>query len=1034
MPSRRPRLQLPLRLSLLYAASALLWIVGSDLILGRLLDFPPSMAVINLAKGFLFVVLTSVLLWAFLRRWLRDEADARAQAEEVARKLQTIFETSSDGIVVLENGRFVSGNPRALDLFGVSEQDFVGRQLAEFSPEAQPDGQSSRQAIQVRIDAALQGKPQCFFWHHRRQDGTVFTAEINLRACHMGDRSVLLAALRDITERLRAENALRDSEERLRRLYESMSEGLALHEIVNQANGVAVDYRILDVNPAYERITGLDRFSVVGKLASEAYQTSPPPHLETYAAVATSGQATSFESFFEPWGKDFIVSVFCPRHGQFATVFADISERKDAERQVVLLNQVFTLISRVNEAIVRLSDRQTLFQETCRIAADLAQFELAWVGWWDGAAGELRPVASAGHEEGFLTGTGAGEHSCSQSRRPVETVVQESRVVLCQDIEQDPDTQPWRAAALARNYRSFISLPLKQGGVTVGAFTVYANVPRFFSAIVTESLIEVAADVSFALDLFERNRQREVERQQLRLQNSALEAAANAIVITDRAGLVQWANDAFTRLSGYKREEAVGHTLRMLKSGVHRPEFYRDLWASVLAGSVWQGSLTNRRKDGTLYEEEMTVTPVRSESGAITHFIAIKQDVTERKQLEQQFLRAQRMQSVGLLAGGLAHDLNNVLAPVLMALPLLRMGLKPEERDHLIGTLEQSVRRGAGIVRQVLTFARGVEVQRTSVQVRHLIREVVRIAEETFPRDIHIRSSVPPELWAFLGDPTQIHQVLLNLAVNARDAMPDGGQLTVSAGNLELRGPRQFLGFAIPPGRYVRVTVADTGTGIKPELIDQIFEPFFTTKPPGKGTGLGLSTVLGIVKSHGGLVEVQSRPKQGAQFTFYLPAAPATPAPETTPERSSLPQGNGETVLVVDDEPGILQVAQSILETNGYRVCTAGDGKQALAKLGELGQSVQAVLTDVMMPSMDGLALTRALRQTRPSLPIVVMTGLMNPTQDEDRAPKLRELGVRHILAKPFLTDDLLAILRAALTDATNAPKPSSDNSPPGAL
>ncbi|HYG36233.1 MAG TPA: PAS domain S-box protein, partial [Clostridia bacterium] len=750
-------------------------------------------------------------------------------------------------------------------------------------------------------------------------------------------------------------------------------------------------------------------------LASQAYGTGKPPYLEVYASVVTSGRPANFETYFAPIDKHFAVSVFSPRQGQFATVFADITQRKEAERQIVLLNQVYALLSHINEAIVRISDRQTLFEESCRIAAEYGHLQMAWIGLLDRTTNEVRPAAWAGHEDGYLTKLGSALQLTPSSQEPSVKAIREAKVVICADIAQDPSTEAWRDAALARGYRSLMALPLKQGMVTVGALVVYAKEPHYFSAIVTESLIEVATDLSFALELFERNRQREIEQQQLRLQHSALEAAANAIMITDRQGVILWVNDAFTRLAGFARTEVIGRSPRLLKSGAHSPEFYRSLWHTVVAGSVWQGSLTNRRKDGTLYDEEMTITPVRSHKGDITHFIAIKQDVTERKKLEQQFLRAQRMQSIGLLAGGLAHDLNNMLAPVLMALPLLKQGLDIETRDHIIDTLEQSVKRGANVVQQVLTFARGVEVQRVPVQLKHLVREMARIAEETFPRDISIRSNLPADLWPFLGDPTQIHQVLLNLAVNARDSMPEGGQLSFTARNVESRESRQFLGFAIPPGRYVSVSVADTGTGIRPEVLERIFEPFFTTKPAGKGTGLGLSTVLGIVKSHGGLVEVQSRLGAGSIFTVYLAAAPTEPTPENSPQKSAPHQGRGETILVVDDEASIAEVAQSILEASGYKVITARDGKQGLSKLTQPGNEIKAILTDIMMPIMDGLALIRSARQLNLQLPIIVMTGLMNHPNEEDRAAQLQELGIQHILRKPFHAEELLARLYQAL-------------------
>ena len=830
-----------------------------------------------------------------------------------------------------------------------------------------------------------------------------------------GELIEVVGLAKDITERRITEQALRDSEEKLRTLYSSMNEGLALHEMVYDASGHAADYRIVDVNPAFEAITGLSRARLVGQLASAAFGTGAPLWLDAYAPVAASGTPSAFETQLPASDKHVMVSVFSPRKGQFATVFADITKRKEAEHQICLLNQVYALISHINEAIVRISDRDTLFRETCRIATDDGQFRMAWVGLLDEATGVVQPVAWAGDEDGYVAQLQARADSGPRGSGPSGSAVREGRVVVCADIERDPQMAPWREAALARGYRSSIALPLKTGGKVTGVLAVYADEPNFFNVKVTESLIEVAADLSFALDIFERNRQREVEQRQLRLQHSALEAAANAIVITNREGVIQWVNEAFTRLTGYQREEAIGANPRLLKSGAHDEEFYRQMWKTVLAGSVWQGELTNKRKDGVLYHEEMTITPVRSDAGEITHFIAIKQDVTERRKLEQQFLRAQRMQSIGLLAGGVAHDLNNVMAPVLMALPLLRGGLPAEQRDHILDTLERSIQRGANIVQQVLTFARGVEVQRVRVQPRHLIREIAKIAEETFPRDIDTRATVPGNLWPVSGDPTQIHQVLLNLAVNARDAMPDGGQLTFSARNVELGEPLQFMDFEIPPGRYTSLSVTDTGTGIAPDTLERMFEPFFTTKPAGKGTGLGLSTVLGIVKSHGGLVEVQTKPGAGSTFKVFLPAVPPEAAPAAAPLRPILPQGHGETIMLVDDEAAVLQLTRSILLANGYKVVTAKEGMQALARFTQSGQTISAVITDLMMPFMDGLTLTRALRDLNSSVPVVATTGLMNPPGEPDRAAQLRELGVKHFLAKPFQADTLLTTLHNAL-------------------
>jgi len=356
--------------------------------------------------------------------------------------------------------------------------------------------------------------------------------------------------------------------------------------------------------------------------------------------------------------------------------------------------------------------------------------------------------------------------------------------------------------------------------------------------------------------------------QRLRLQETALRAAANGIIITDREGVIQWANPACERLTGYCPGALVGSPMRILKSGVQDSAFFRNLWDTILSGNVWQGEIVNRRKDGTLYHEETTITPVQDESGAVSHFISIKQDITSRKQVELQYLRAQRMEGIGLLASGIAHDLNNVLAPVLLSIELLQAMHQDADTQEILHTVEQSARRGADIVRQVLTFARGVKGERIPLQSKHLVKDIVRVAKETFPKSIEVHMRMDTEVANVEGDPTQIHQVLLNLAVNARDAMPDGGRVTLSAHSLNVREAIPAINGTIPPGEYVVLGVKDTGIGIASEDHPRIFEPFFTTKTANKGTGLGLPTALGIVRSHNGFFRVVSEPGKGAEFRF----------------------------------------------------------------------------------------------------------------------------------------------------------------------
>ncbi|MEQ2006851.1 MAG: PAS domain S-box protein [Limisphaerales bacterium] len=496
----------------------------------------------------------------------------------------------------------------------------------------------------------------------------------------------------------------------------------------------------------------------------------------------------------------------------------------------------------------------------------------------------------------------------------------------------------------------------------------------------------------------------------LHLQSAALAAAANEVVITDREGIIQWVNPAFTKTTGYTLEEAVGQNPRILKSGEHDNAFYQNLWATILHGEVWHGEIVNRRKDGSLYTEDTVITPVKDEHGETTHFVAIKQDITEKKLLEAKFLRAQRLEGLGALAGGVAHDLNNVLAPILMASELLKtQATDPRTRD-LLGMIEGNSQRGAGMIRQILAFARGTAGDKVSMQVKHLIKDISRMMKDTFPPNIRTELHVDEKLSLVQGEPTELYQVLLNLCVNARDAMPNGGTITVTAANVLLDETYAHLSHEAPPGHYVVLTVADTGCGIPPEIQAKVFDAFFTTKEPGKGTGLGLATVKDIVTGHGGFIHLYSEVGVGTQLKIYLPAVGGEEAAGDT-IFLKLPTGHGELILVVDDEAAVREIVKATLEANGYRVVLADDGTQAVARFVEHLKDVELLLTDIQMPHMDGMATIRALRNIRADLRVIAASGLTA----HEQALKVTGLNVQGFIAKPFTAASLLQALDGAL-------------------
>ncbi len=500
--------------------------------------------------------------------------------------------------------------------------------------------------------------------------------------------------------------------------------------------------------------------------------------------------------------------------------------------------------------------------------------------------------------------------------------------------------------------------------------------------------------------------------ERVREQASLIDLAGDAIFVRDLEDRVLFWNRSCEQLFGWTKEEAVGQQLTRLA--------FRDLKAvgdaqqAVLKHGEWFGELHPVNKQGVEIILNSRWTLVRNTHGEPQSMLCVNTDITEKKLLEAQFLRVQRLEGIGTLASGIAHDLNNVFSPITISLALLKDKVADPGPAKMVNVLATSTKRGADIVKQLLTFARGTEGKMGLLQPLHIVKELINIINGTFPKAVQLKYNTPKSLWPVVGDATRLHQVLLNLCINARDAMPDGGVLAIQTANVDIDAHFARLQPDAKPGPHVVIEITDSGTGIPPENLQRIFDPFFTTKEPGKGTGLGLSSAVGIVRSHGGFITVKSTVGAGTTFKVHLPAQPSEGEAAVRPFETPVPRGNGELILVVEDEEVVRMATTATLERHGYRTILASNGIEAMSEFQARQKDIALILTDLMMPRQDGASFIRHLREINIHVPVIVSTGM-----DAERAvEKISQYGIAAILEKPYTGDQLIRTIHRTLSDA----------------
>ncbi len=565
---------------------------------------------------------------------------------------------------------------------------------------------------------------------------------------------------------------------------------------------------------------------------------------------------------------------------------------------------------------------------------------------------------------------------------------------------------------LAEHYTTYAKSTLVEQGLRAEGWYKQLNGKDRYILFDAAPVYDRSGKLLAAIETLQDTTQQKLAEEGLRLQSVALKAAASAIVITNRNGSIEWINPAFSELTGYSAEEAIGKNPReLVKSGMHDSAFYEELWETLLNGVVWRGEMTNRHKNGTIYYEGQTITPVKNTDGLITHFIAIKRDLTEQRKLEEQLRQSQKMESIGTLAGGIAHDFNNILTAIsgYGQLSLMKMAADDPHRHNTESILEAVV-RATHLTQQMLLFSRKKSSDKRSVDLNEIVANVEKFLKRVIGEDIDFKTAIHETPISVLADTHQLEQVLMNLATNARDAMPHGGALTVTTKTLSMSKDLASAHGIPSPGTCALITVADTGTGMDEETRERIFEPFFTTKEAGKGTGLGLSVVYGIIKEHNGYIDIASEPGAGTNFCIYLPLIDqVVEAKSSTVEDTII--GGTETILLAEDDKMVREMTVAMLTEFGYTVITAEDGADAVRKFTQQNVAIDLLLFDLIMPIMNGKEAFDEIRKVRSGIKVIFSSGYAPETLRQ----KLTLATGAYLIAKPSPPNELLRKVRSVL-------------------
>jgi len=878
----------------------------------------------------------------------------RRQAEEKLKKSEKfskdVIDSMMDGFSILDNGGVhLDVNKSFSKMTGYNKEELIG-----IGPPHPYWPEEEFENIQKAFEKTTQGIFESFELVFKKKNGERFPVIVSPSQLKDDKGNVIanFASIKDITERKQAEVALASSEEKLKILFESAPD--AYYIIDKKGN-------FIDGNKAAEKILGYNREELIGKNFAKLNLLSSKdlPTALANLAMNALGKSTGPDEFTLRRKDGVLVPLEIRTHpvkiaGKkvILGIARDVTERKQAEEEIIQQNEF------LNNILESLTYPFYII--------DINDYSILKANSASGLNLGLNKITCHVLTHNSDVPCNNQDHPC-----PLEIVKKTRKPAMVEHIHFDK-------AGNKKNVEVYCYPVFDKNGA-------------------------ISSVIEYSLDVTERKQAEE----ELLVLETAIDNAIECIMVSDRENRLTYVNRAFEKLTGYSAAEALGNTPGMLKSGQHDRAFYQNLKKTIYAGHPWEGNITFRKKNGDYYDVYATITPICDQAGIPEHFVSVHRDVTKEREQEKRFQQNQRLEAIGTLAGGIAHDFNNLLTPILGFTDLSIRALPPgsKTKDYLEQVL-LAANRSKELVQQILSFSRRSNHERKPLLMAPIIKESLKLLRASIPSTIDIKEEIYATTEMAVADPTEIHQVMMNLCTNAYQAMPDGGVLTVTLKTVDLDSDTVAIIPNCKPGQHLKLSVEDTGQGIPPEIRDRIFEPYFTSKEEGRGTGLGLAVTHSIVAASGGGITVLSESGNGTRFNVYLPVAEGSPTDAV--EKQAVIRSGHERILFVDDEPAIVELGQKMLEQYGYSVTTSVDPVQALERFKNAPADFDMVITDMTMPGMTGEQLTTALLHIRPDLPIVVCTGFSERMNKE----KAQEIGIRKLLDKPIAPSALLSTIR----------------------